>query len=171
MSDTHEVTRLLGLWAKGNSQALNDLTPIVYGELRQLAAHYLRREQQANTLQPTALVHEAYLRLVDQKNPSFENRSHFYGVAARLMRQILVDHARRRMAGKRAGVKVPLEEVVTFHQDRSRDRGRAGPRRPARGGGVHRLSSPRVGRGVAPTGGCLRAPRGWDVRDDGTRGG
>jgi len=121
MPNTHEVTRLLGLWAKGNSQALNDLTPIVYGELRQLAAHYLRREQQANTLQPTALVHEAYLRLVDQKNPSFENRSHFYGVAARLMRQILVDHARQRMAGKRAGIKVPLEEMVTFHQDRSRE--------------------------------------------------
>jgi RNA polymerase sigma factor (TIGR02999 family) len=121
MPDTHEVTRLLGLWAKGNSQALNELTPIVYGELRQLAAHYLRREQQANILQPTALVHEAYLRLVDQKNPSFENRSHFYGVAARLMRQILVDHARQRMAGKRAGVKVPLEEMVTFHQDRSRE--------------------------------------------------
>ena len=98
MSDTHEVTRLLGEWAKGDQQALADLTPLVYKELRQLAAGYLRRERKSHTLQPTALVHEAYLRLVDQKNPSFEGRSHFLGVAARLMRQILVDHARRRPA-------------------------------------------------------------------------
>src|SRR6201984_334666 len=114
MSDTHEVTRLLGLWAKGNSRALNDLTPIVSRQVRQLAAHYLRREQQANTLQPTALVHEAYLRLVDQKNPSWQSRSHFFGVAARLMRQILVDHARTRWAAKRAALTVPIAEVIKF---------------------------------------------------------
>lgn len=120
-SATHEVTRLLADWARGNERALDDLTPLVYKELRQLAASYLRKERQGHTLQPTALVHEAYLRLVDQKNPTWQDRSHFYGVAARLMRQILVDHARRRQAGKRAGLKVPLEEAVSFQQERSRD--------------------------------------------------
>jgi RNA polymerase sigma-70 factor, ECF subfamily len=119
--DTHEVTRLLADWAKGNEQALDDLTPLVYQELRRLAASYLRKERQGHTLQPTALVHEAYLRLVDQTNPSLQNRSHFYGVAARLMRQILVDHARRKLAGKRAGIKVSLEEAVSFEQERGRD--------------------------------------------------
>ncbi len=121
MSATHEVTLLLAEWAKGNQQALDKLTPLVYKELRQLAASCLRKERQGHTLQPTALVHEAYLRLVDQKNPSFQDRSHFFGVAARLMRQILVDHARRRQAGKRAGLKVPLGEAVSFQQERSRD--------------------------------------------------
>ena len=113
---THEVTRLLADWAKGNEQALDDLTPLVYQELRQLAASYLRKERLGHTLQPTALVHEAYLRLVDQTSPSWQNRSHFYGVAARLMRQILVDHARRKQAGKRAGIKVSLEEAVSFEE-------------------------------------------------------
>ena len=121
MPDTHEVTLLLTEWAKGNQQALDDLTPLVYRELRQLAAGYLRRESQGHTLQPTALVHEAYVRLVDQTNPTWQSRSHFFGVAARLMRQILVDHARRKHAGKRAGIKVPLDEAVSFEQGRSRD--------------------------------------------------
>src|SRR5712691_8233796 len=121
MSATHNVTELLAQWANGDEQALNDLTPIVYRELRQLAASYLRKEQQGHTLQPTALVHEAYLRLVDQRNPNFRSRSHFFGVAARLMRQILVDHARRRKAGKRAGLTLSLEETVSFAQDRGRD--------------------------------------------------
>lgn len=121
MSATHDVTRLLAEWAKGNQQALDDLTPLVYKELRQLAAGYLRKERQGHTLQPTALVHEAYLRLVDQKNPSWQNRSHFFGVAARLMRQILVDHARRRNAGKRAGLTVSLDEAVSFQQERNGD--------------------------------------------------
>jgi len=121
MSSTHEVTLLLASWAKGNQEALNELTPLVYKELRQLAASYLRKERQGHTLQPTALVHEAYLRLVDQSNPNWQNRSHFYGVAARLMRQILVDHARRKQAGKRAGQNVTLEDAVSFHKERSRD--------------------------------------------------
>ena len=121
MSDTHEVTLLLAEWAKGDQRALADLTPLVYRELRQLAASYLRKERLGHTLQPTALVHEAYVRLVDQTNPTWQSRSHFFGVAARLMRQILVDHARRKQAGKRAGLKVPLDEAVTFQQDRSRD--------------------------------------------------
>src|ERR1700747_2863410 len=96
MSETHEVTLLLAEWAKGNQKALDELTPLVYRELRQLAASYLRRERSGHTLQPTALVHEAYLRLADQNSPNCQNRSHFYGVAARLMRQVLVDHARRK---------------------------------------------------------------------------
>jgi RNA polymerase sigma-70 factor, ECF subfamily len=121
VSATHNVTQLLVLWAKGDEQALHDLTPILYKELRLLAASYLRRERQGHTLQPTALVHEAYLRLVDQKNPNFENRSHFFGVAARLMRQILVDHARRRQAAKHASLTVSLDEAVSFQQERSAD--------------------------------------------------
>jgi RNA polymerase sigma factor (TIGR02999 family) len=121
MSDTHEVTLLLAEWAKGNQQALDDLTPMVWRELRQLAAGYLRKERQGHTLQPTALVHEAYMRLVDQTNPTWQSRSHFFAVAARLMRQILVDHARRKHAGKRAGIKVPLDQAVSFEQGRSRD--------------------------------------------------
>jgi RNA polymerase sigma-70 factor, ECF subfamily len=121
-SATHEVTRLLADWAKGDSLALEQLTPLVYRELRRLAASYLRREAQGHTLQPTALVHEAYLRLVDQtKRPDWQSRAHFYGVAARLMRQILVDHARRKQAGKRAGFKIPLDDAVSFQQARSPD--------------------------------------------------
>src|ERR1700736_1046918 len=115
MSATHDVTRLLAEWARGNRQALDDLTPLgVYRELRQLAASSLRKERQGHTLQPTALVHEAYMRLVDQKNPSWQSRSHFFGIAARLMRQILVDHARKRQAGKRAANRVSLEEAVSY---------------------------------------------------------
>jgi len=121
MSETHEVTRLLAEWAKGKHKALDELTPLVYRELRQLAASYLRKERSGHTLQPTALVHEAYLRLVDQSSPNWQNRSHFYGVAARLMRQILVDHARSKHAAKRAGVKVPLDKAVSFERSQSRD--------------------------------------------------
>jgi RNA polymerase sigma factor (TIGR02999 family) len=121
MSVTHEVTLLLAEWAKGNQEALNGLTPLVYRELRQLAASYLRKERQGHTLQPTALVHEAYMRLVDQSNPTWQHRSHFFGVAARLMRQILVDHARRKKAGKRGGLKVSLDEAISFQQERTGD--------------------------------------------------
>jgi len=119
MSDAHEVTLLLAEWAKGNQRALDDLTPLVYRELRQLAASYLRKERQGHTLQPTALVHEAYVRLVDQTNPTWQSRSHFFGVAARLMRQILVDHARRKGADKRGGQKVPLDEAISFHKEQN----------------------------------------------------
>ena len=118
-SATDDVTRLLAEWARGNQQALEKLTPLVYRELRQLAASNLRKERQGHTLQPTALVHEAYLRLVEQKNPNWQSRSHFFGVAARLMRQILVDHARKRKAGKRAGEKVSLEQAVSFQHEQS----------------------------------------------------
>jgi RNA polymerase sigma-70 factor, ECF subfamily len=122
VEETHEVSRLLAEWAKGKSEALEELTPLVYRELRQLAASYLRKERQGHTLQPTALVHEAYLRLVGRQNhPNWQSRSHFYGVAARLMRQILVDHARRKQADKRAGLKVSLEEAVSFEHDRRQE--------------------------------------------------
>jgi len=121
MFATHNVTELLAQWANGDEHALNHLTPIVYKELRKLAAAYLRKEQQGHTLQPTALVHEAYLRLVDQKKPNFHNRSHFFGVAARLMRQVLVDHARRRNAAKREPVPVPPDSIVSFGKERSED--------------------------------------------------
>lgn len=121
MSATHDVTGLLVQWANGNKDALDALTPLVYKELRRLAASHLRKERKSHTLQPTALVHEAYLRLVDQKNPTWQKRAHFFGVAARLMRQILVDHARKRQADKRAARNVSLEEAVSFHRERSRD--------------------------------------------------
>ena len=119
MVSNHDVTRLLALWAKGDAQALDELTPLIYKELRQLAASYLRKERGGHTLQPTALVHETYLRLVEQSNPDWESRSHFYGVAARLMRQILVDCARRRNSSKRAGVNVPLDEAVSIQSEKS----------------------------------------------------
>src|ERR1700747_93801 len=99
MSVTHDVTQLLEPWASGDRQALDDLTPLVYKELRRLAASHLRKERKSHTLQPTALVHEAYLRLVDQKNPNWQNRSHFFGVASQLMRRILVEHTPKRQAG------------------------------------------------------------------------
>jgi RNA polymerase sigma factor (TIGR02999 family) len=121
MRSNHEVTQLLAKWANGDQRALEQLTPLIYGELRQLAAGYLRKERPDHTLQPTALVHEAYLRLVDQRNRDWQSRSHFYGVAARLMRQILADHARRRHAGKREGQRVSLEDTASFAAERSAD--------------------------------------------------
>jgi RNA polymerase sigma-70 factor, ECF subfamily len=114
---------LLSEWKSGNSDARDLLTPIVYDELRRLADRYLRNEREAATLQPTALVHEVYLRLVAQKLPDWDSRSHFFGVAAHLMRQILVDHARRKRSAKRGSgaVKVPIEDVVTFAPGAERD--------------------------------------------------
>jgi len=121
VSVPRDVTQLLAEWAKGSTDALGKLTPLVYKELRQLAASHLRQEPKGHTLQATALVHEAYLRLVDQKNPNWQGRSHFYGVATRLMRQILVDHARRKRARKRTGLRISAEEAVSFREDRSAD--------------------------------------------------
>lgn len=97
------VTALLLKWREGDRAALDSLIPVVYGELQRLARARLRGERHADSLQTTALVHEAYLRLVDINRITFENRAHFFAVAARLMRQILVDHARRRRAEKRGG--------------------------------------------------------------------
>jgi len=97
------VTALIARWNTGDQSALEALLPLVYDELRRLARHYLSEERGGHTLQPTALVHEAYLRLVDQSPSGIENRAQFFGIAARLMRQILVDHARSRQASKRGG--------------------------------------------------------------------
>lgn len=97
------ITQLLVDWSKGDQAALDRLMPLVYAELRRLAGNYLRRERMNHTLQPTALVNEAYLKLIDQKQARWQNRAHFYGVAAQLMRRILVDHARQHRAAKRGG--------------------------------------------------------------------
>ena len=107
-SPSHEVTRLLVAWSNGDKAALDQLMPLVHTELRRLAHHYMSRERAGHTLQTTALVNEAYLRLVDQGNIRWENRAHFFGIAARLMREILVDHARSRLAAKRGGAQIRL---------------------------------------------------------------
>src|SRR5438477_4627345 len=123
MAIREEVTRLLVEWKNGNQAAVDALTPLVYDELRRLAAGYMRDERSAATLQPTALVHEAYLRLVAQDMPDWESRAHFFGVAAQLMRQILVDHARKHRSTKRGGgiPKAPLEEAIAFGSERGSD--------------------------------------------------
>jgi RNA polymerase sigma factor (TIGR02999 family) len=118
----HQVTQLLADWTNGDRAALDRLTPLVYAELRRLAAGYLRQERAGHTLQPTALVHEAYIRLIDQANPDWKNRSHFFAVAAQLMRQILVDHARLHRAVKRdGGRKVPLSDTMAVIKGRNTD--------------------------------------------------
>ena len=98
-----DITQLLIAWSDGRREALDDLMPMVYADLRRVAAGYMRRESPGHALQPTALVHEAYVRLIDQKQVKWRNRAHFFGVAAGLMRRILVDNARRRRAEKRGG--------------------------------------------------------------------
>lgn len=114
------VTMLLQQWRDGDQAALDALTPIVYDELRRLAASYLRRERDGHTLQPTALLHEAYVKLANQQDKDWKSRAHFFGVAAHLMRQILVDHARGRNREKRgAGMaKVQLNEALDASQER-----------------------------------------------------
>src|SRR5262245_1097316 len=103
MRSSENVSQLLAKWSEGDQQALDKLMPLVYSELRRLAGNYLRRERAEHTLQPTALVNEAYLKLVDQRNPKWQNRAHFFGISAQLMRRILVDHARQHQAAKRGG--------------------------------------------------------------------
>jgi RNA polymerase sigma factor (TIGR02999 family) len=117
------VTQLLIGWGKGDKEALDQLVPIVYDELRRQAAGYLRRERVGHTLQTTALIHEAYLRLVDQKNVQWQNRAHFFGIAAQLMRRILVDHARTKKRAKRGGsdVRVSLNEATLTTQGQDLD--------------------------------------------------
>ena len=106
-----EITELLQRVHAGDKQALESLIPLVYGELKKLASAHLRREGRPRQLETTALVHEAFLRLAGSHHPSYENRSHFYGIASRLMRQILVDMARARAANKRSGEEVNLAEI------------------------------------------------------------
>lgn len=118
----HDVTRLLIDLQQGRDGAADALVPMVYGELHNLAVHYMRLERGDHTLQPTALVHEAYMRLVDQRNATWQNRSHFYGIAAQAMRRILVDHARRKRAGKReGGERVTLDAAIAETPERSVD--------------------------------------------------
>jgi RNA polymerase sigma-70 factor, ECF subfamily len=107
------ITQLLIAWSDGRHEALEDLIPLVYDDLRRIAAGYMRREAAGHPLQPTALVHEAYVRLIDQRQVKWRNRAHFFGVAAGMMRRILVDQARRRRAEKRGGhwERVTLSDV------------------------------------------------------------
>ena len=112
-----EITALLVSWSGGDGRALENLTPLVYRELRRIAAAYLRRERRDHTLQPTALVHEAYLRLIDQSIADCHSRAQFFAIAAKLMRQILVDHARRNRRIKRGGAnKVALDDAGDVRQ-------------------------------------------------------
>lgn len=112
MQDSHDVTQLLLKWSSGNQDAFSELLPLVYRELQKIAHRYLSRERSSNTLQTTALVHEAYLKLIDQNRVQWQNRAHFFGIAAQAMRRILVDNARQRLADKRgAGIeKVSIDE-------------------------------------------------------------
>jgi RNA polymerase sigma factor (TIGR02999 family) len=116
-SPSQPVSALLSKWRAGNHDALQALIPVVYEELRRIAQHHLRQERPDHTLQSTALVHEAYLRLIKQKPAEIENRAHFLAVASQLMRQILVDHARRHRAAKRGrGLKLELTEAMALQK-------------------------------------------------------
>jgi RNA polymerase sigma factor (TIGR02999 family) len=121
-TDAHQVTRLLANWGQGDGVALEELTPIVYEELRRLAHHYMQGQRPDHTLQTTALVNEAYLRLVDQARPSFANRSHFFAVAATAMRQILVNHAKAQHRLKRGGgaSKVDLDTAALIAPEQTK---------------------------------------------------
>ena len=114
-----EITKLLRAWSEGEREALDALLPLVYEELHRQAHRYLRRERRNNSLQTTALINEAYLKLIEQKNVHFESRTHFFAIAANLMREILVDYARAKHRLKRGGVKsdLPLEEALTVATD------------------------------------------------------
>jgi RNA polymerase sigma-70 factor, ECF subfamily len=110
----HEITQLLAEWSDGNQSALDELYPLVYDELHRLARRYMSREREGHTLQTTALINEAYVRLVDQRNVHWANRSHFFAISAQIMRRILIDHARRHAYAKRGGgaQQVSLDEAA-----------------------------------------------------------
>jgi len=120
---SQNVTQLLIGWSNGDKEALDALLPLVYEELRKQAARYLRHERPGHTLQTTALIHEAYLKLVDQKNVHWQNRAHFFGIAAQLMRRILVDHARTKKRAKRGGsdIRVSFNDANLMGQARDLD--------------------------------------------------
>ena len=120
---TQDVTSLLARWGQGDREALDQLTPLVYNELRRLAKAYLRRERPDHTLEGTALVHEAYLRLIDQRQVEWKSRNQFFGLAAELIRRILVDHARARVAAKRGGgsFKLSLDDAIAPPQEKDLD--------------------------------------------------
>jgi RNA polymerase sigma-70 factor, ECF subfamily len=117
------ITVLLSEFTRGNKEAEQKLIPLVYQELRRLARSYMRSERPGHTLQTTALVHEAYLRLVGQQTPHWDSRSHFFGMAAQLMRRILIDHARSHLRKKRGGLNevLPLDETLAFSPEHSED--------------------------------------------------
>lgn len=120
-ADSHDVTLLLAQLTKGDQDAAAKLIPVVYDELRRLARNYMRRERTDHTLQPTALVHEAYLKLIEQRSVDWQSRAHFFGIAAQVMRRILIDYARhhlreKRGAGQRA---VPLDDALAFASEQS----------------------------------------------------
>jgi RNA polymerase sigma factor (TIGR02999 family) len=123
MSSSPDITQLLKDWSDGDGQAPAQLMPLVYQELRRLADHYMSHERVSHTLQPTALVNEAYLRLIDQTRVNWQNRAHFFGIAAQLMRRILLDHARAHHAGKRGGVakRLSLDEAAILPEERASD--------------------------------------------------
>lgn len=114
-AESEEITRMLREWSGGNPAALDELMPLVYDELRRQAGRFLRKERGNHTLQTTALIHEAYLKLVDQRDVKWQNRAHFFAVASQLMRRILVDYARARAREKRGGSNenLPLEAALT----------------------------------------------------------
>jgi RNA polymerase sigma factor (TIGR02999 family) len=117
----HQVTTLLKEWSDGNQTALEQLMPLVYDELHRLAHQHMRREKPGNVLQTSALINEAYLRLVDEPRVHWQNRAHFFGIAARLMRRILVDEARKRDSAKRGGgaIQVSLDEATSVAQEQA----------------------------------------------------
>jgi RNA polymerase sigma factor (TIGR02999 family) len=117
----HQVTRLLQEWSEGDETALEQLMPLVHDELHRLAHQHMRREGPGHILQTSALINEAYVRLVDQPEIQWKNRNHFFGIAARLMRRILVDDARKRNAAKRGGslIQVPLDEATSLADEQS----------------------------------------------------
>jgi RNA polymerase sigma factor (TIGR02999 family) len=119
--DAGDVTSLLLQWGNGDPSALDRLTPIIYHDLLRLAKARLSRENRECTLQPTALVHESYLRLADQTRLRLQNRAHFYAVAANTMRRVLIDHARKRKAEKRGGVRITLQTGMDVAQGRAPD--------------------------------------------------
>ena len=114
MNQNSQITEMLLNWSNGSHAALEELMPVVYKELHKLAARYLRHERQNHSLQTTALIHEAYIKLIDQKNVNWQNRNHFFAVSSQMMRRILVDHARTKQRQKRGGnaVDIPLSEVT-----------------------------------------------------------
>ncbi|MDQ3747741.1 MAG: sigma-70 family RNA polymerase sigma factor [Acidobacteriota bacterium] len=122
--NSQQITRLLNQWSNGDAEVIDDLMPLVYVELRRQASGYLRRERSNHTLQPTALINEAYLKLIDQRDVKWQNRAHFFAIAAQAMRRILVDYARERHREKRGGAaeNLPLDEALTIvSQEKSVD--------------------------------------------------
>jgi RNA polymerase sigma factor (TIGR02999 family) len=121
--DPEEVTRLLLEWSNGNADALHQLTPLVYEELRRLAHHHMNRERPDHTLQTSALINEAYLRLIQQRSMQWQNRAQFFSIASRLMRRVLIDHARAHKYQKRGGgaIQVSLSEAAFVSQERAEE--------------------------------------------------